>query len=67
MIVAFEAYNLYDFFLIWLFHFMNLVLETTWKQARNETFKVREMKQLNLTKNHKGCIFQMLQSQNYGL
>jgi len=67
MIVAFEAYNLYDFFLIWLFHFMNLVLETTWKQARNETFKVREMKQLNLTKNHKGCILQMLQSQNYGL
>jgi len=29
------------------------VLETTWKQARNETFKVHEMEQLHLLTNNK--------------
>jgi hypothetical protein len=40
-----------------------LLLETIWKQTRNETLKVHEMKQLyELIRTHKVCMFQMLQS-----
>ncbi len=42
---------------------MWVVLETTWKQARNESFKVHEMEQLYLLKeDYKACMLQMLQS-----
>ncbi len=46
---------------------MSFLLETTWKQARNEKLQGSWNGTIVLQEDYKGCMLQMLQSQNYGL